>query len=94
MFVKDGQGNYQNVTITNNFFPFLFNNIKFKIDTNEVEVLDTPGILTTANSLLTYQRAFNGLDMGWALDIGDGNATIIYTRVPTYTSIHYLWLIF
>ena len=73
VFTKDLQGNYPNVTVANNFFPFLFNNIKYKIDTNEVEVLDTPGILTTANSLLTYQRAFNGLDMGWALDGGTGH---------------------
>ena len=69
-------GKYPDVTITNNFFPFLFNNIKYKIDTNEVEVLDTPGILTTVNSLLTYQRAFNGLDMGWALDTGFGNINV------------------
>ena len=80
-YIADAQGKYPDVTITNNFFPFLFNNIKYKIDTNEVEVLDTPGIFTTANSLLTYQKAFNGLDMGWVLDSGDGAITTRTKRV-------------
>ena len=84
-YVKDIYGDYPDVTIANNFFPFLFNNIKYKIDTVDVETLDNPGILTTVNSLLTYQRAFNGLDMGWALDTGDGHMPIAFKNVPTYT---------
>ena len=85
-YPPDAQGKYPDITITNNFFPFLFNNIKYKIDTNEVEVLDTPGYLTTANSLLTYQRAFNGLDMGWALDSGDGNINIQLFNVGQFAN--------
>ena len=84
-YAKDIYGDYPDVTIANNFFPFLFNNIKYKIDTVDVETLDSPGILTTVNSLLTYQRAFNGLDMGWALDTGDGHIPIMFKPVPTYT---------
>ena len=83
-YEKDAQEKYPDVTITNNFFPFLFNNIKYKIDTNEVEVLDTPGILTTVNSLLTYQRAFNGLDMGWALDTGTGSMNVNFVTVVQF----------
>ena len=79
-YQPDAQGNYPDVTLTNNFFPFLFNNIKYKIDTHEVEVLDTPGILTTADALLSYQRSFNGLDRGWALDTGDGGISIATSR--------------
>ena len=35
---------------------------------------------------MTYQRAFNGLDMGWALDTGDGNITTntVTTRKYVY----------
>ena len=80
------RGLYPDVSITNNFFPFLFNNIKYKIDTCDVENLDNPGISTTVNSLLTYQRAFNGLDMGWVLDEGDGYIPTPFSNVPDYTA--------
>ena len=86
VYVRGALGFYPDVTITNNFFPFLFNNITYKIGTEEIETLDNPGIITTVNSLLTYPRAFNGLDMGWALDDGDGHVPASYSDVPVYTA--------
>ena len=86
IYTKDARGIYPDVIITNNFFPFLFSNIKYRIGSEEIEILDYPGILTTVNSLLTYQRTFNGLDMGWALDTGDGNIPTAFNTVPYYTA--------
>ena len=62
----------------------MFTNIKYMVDTHVIENLDYTGILTTANSIITYQKAFNGLDMGWALDEGDGDINIQFSIVRQF----------
>lgn len=67
-------GIYPEVALTNNFFPFMCDNIKYSINDEEVENLLYPGIITEVDTLLTRPNNFNGLEEGWALDTADGGA--------------------
>ena len=47
LYAADAQGNYPDIALTNNPFPFLFSNIKYSINEVEVENFSYPGYVTS-----------------------------------------------
>ena len=81
---------YPDITLTNNFFPYLYSNITYLIDGIPVEDLFDPGMCTTINTIITNPKPFNGLEMCWSIDTDDGRTdsqnSYIYYPIPTVTA--------
>lgn len=58
------------ITLENNWFPHLFENIIFRIGSSEVENVIHPGECDTMMKLVTKNNLYN--NDGWILDRGDG----------------------
>src|SRR5258708_1745864 len=71
-FEKDPQGEYPDIALVNNAFPFLFSNMTYLLNSVELESFNNPGELTTIKALLTKQNSFAGIDQCWSLDTYDG----------------------
>lgn len=59
------------ITLTNNAIMFMFNNVKYQLNNNEVENIFSPGQATTMKGLLTYSSDFalaEGLNQCWQKD--------------------------
>src|SRR5208282_1095130 len=72
IIAKDTVNAYPDVVLMNNFFPFMYNYIKYTINDVEVENLTKPGIMCTLDNILRKKRTWNALDMCWSLDTNDG----------------------
>ena len=81
-FTKDAIGNWPDITLTSNFFPYLYNTIRYTINDVEVESFNYPGQCTTIKHLLTKPNYWNASDMGWELDNYDGSS--VRTDVKCY----------
>lgn len=71
-FTKDLTGNWPDITLTNNFFPYLYNTLRYTINDVEVESFNYPGQCSTIKHLLTKPNYWNATDMGWEIDTFDG----------------------
>lgn len=80
-FAPDALGVYPDITLTNNFFPYLFSTLTYRLGSQAIENFTDPGQCTTIKNLVTKTKSFNGLDMGWELDTYDG--------LPSYTDWMY-----
>jgi hypothetical protein len=72
-FTKNANGNWPDIALTNNFFPFLYNTIRYTVNDVEVESFNYPGQCTTIKHLLTKPSYWNSSDMGWDIDTFDGS---------------------
>lgn len=72
-YVKDATGNWPDIALTNNFFPYLYNTIRYTVNDVEVESFNYPGQCTTIKHLLTKPNYWTAGDMGWELDTFDGS---------------------
>ena len=71
-FTKDITGNWPDIALTSNFFPYLYNTLRYTINDIEVESFNYPGQCTTIKHLLTKPNYWNAADMGWMIDNFDG----------------------
>ena len=66
----------ENITLENNFFPRLFEQISLKLGTTEVENIQNPGdVSTMLNFVMTddsYKKEYGTLD-GWIPDVATGD---------------------
>ena len=63
-FTKDVSGNWPDIALTSNFFPYLYNTLRYTINDVEVESFNYPGQCTTIKHLLTKPNYWNATDMG------------------------------
>ena len=78
---------WPNVALLNNFFPYMYQTLRYLVNDVEIEAFNYPGQCTTIKHLATLTNKYNGLDSGWCLDTYDGqagHADIIYTHMKTY----------
>lgn len=73
-FVRDASGQWPDIALTNNFFPYLYNTIRYTINDVEVESFNYPGQCTTIKHLLTKPNNWTASDMGWEIDTFDGSS--------------------
>jgi hypothetical protein len=70
-----GQASDDPITLVNNFFPYLFSNIKYHIGDKLVDEINYPGYATTMKGLLTYKEHQNSIEnFGWIADKNVGGA--------------------
>lgn len=87
-YTKNAVGLYPDIALSNNFFPYLFNSIKYSLNDTELESFNYPGQCTTLKHLLTKSKSFEGLGMGWAIDTYDGMPRYNeYTYYPMKTFV-------
>lgn len=72
-FTKDAAGNWPDITLTNNFFPYLYSVIRYTVNDVEVESFNYPGQCTTIKHLLTKPSYWSSKDIGWDLDTYNGS---------------------
>lgn len=73
-FEKDVSGNWPDIALTSNFFPYLYNTIRYTVNDVEVESFNYPGQCTTIKHLLTKPNYWTASDMGWEIDTFDGTS--------------------
>ena len=66
--------NADKVALTNNGLMYIFDNIKYELNGQEIESVYNPGTASTILGLLKYPNSFNkgpGLNQCWSIDTGD-----------------------
>lgn len=86
-YTKDTQGNFPDIVLVNNFFPFLFSNIKYKINGEAIEDINNPAYPSLLKNLLTYSAKDRLLNQCWGLDTYDGqtDSDVLYDSLPRFT---------
>lgn len=67
-------GNWPDIALTNNFFPYLYNTIRYTVNDVEVESFNYPGQCTTIKHLLTKPNNWTASDIGWEIDTYNGSS--------------------
>lgn len=89
-YAKDASGNWPDIVLTNNFFPYLYNTIRYTVNDVEVESFNYPGQCTTLKHLLTKPNYWTASDMGWDIDTFDGSyvrSDVIYYPIVIPTAL-------
>lgn len=73
-FVRDASGNWPDIALTNNFWPYLYNTIRYTVNDVEVESFNYPGQCTTIKHLLTKPNYWTASDGGWQVDTFNGSS--------------------
>ena len=81
----------ENITLENNFFPRLFEQISLKLGTTEVENIQNPGdVSTMLNFVMTddsYKKEYGTLD-GWIPDVATGDIAATNTSYALRKAIY------
>ena len=84
---------WPDIALINNFFPYMFNTMRYLLDNMEIEAFNYPGQCTTIKHILTKPRTYNGLESGWELDTYDGQVAftdIMYSPMQIFLGIDFV----
>ena len=89
---NNAYGNNDVATLINNAIMYLFSDVRYRLASHEIEVLQNPGQATTMLGVLKYPDDFSksqGLNQLWVKDENIGNAEIDDTQ-PNYNNGYFI----